>query len=77
MQIRMKKTTKGSPDGANIVEFVIGRVYEVREGASGDDATSLPQSLAEDFIRDGFAEEVKQSTLRATGSGKPGPSETK
>ena len=84
MQIRFKRTAHGSTDGANRVEYVAGRTYETRIGRDGDDTTTLPESLAADFIRDGEAEEVKQSTRAATGdttvakgSGKPGPLETK
>lgn len=84
MQIRIKKSTTGSTNGANVVTYTIGRVYEIRPGVSGDDETTIPESLARDFIRDGFAEEVKRvSTMGAASAAKveqprkPGPSETK
>ena len=84
MQIRFKRTAHGSTDGANRVEYVAGHVYETRTGRDGDDTNTIPERLAADFIRDGDAEEVKQSSRAASGevvvekpSGKPGPTEKK
>lgn len=47
MKIRMLETKKGSPDGIRINEYEIGKKYDI------------PKSLAEAFLRAGWAEEDK------------------
>lgn len=84
MQIRMIQTAHGSTNGANRVEYEKGKVYETRIGRDGDDMTTIPESLAANFIKDGVAEEVHSATRASTTEikvekqpGKPGPKEVK
>lgn len=46
-KIRMIRTTKGSPDGVQVFQYVAGQVYLV------------PPDLADLFVREGWAEEDK------------------
>jgi hypothetical protein len=45
----MVETKKGSPDGINVFEYAKGKSYD------------LPQGLADIFIREGWAEWVKET----------------
>ena len=53
MTIKMKQTTKGSPDGKNVLEYVKDREYQ------------MPDGLAKTFIGMGVATEVTHKAKEA------------
>lgn len=64
MQVKMKSTQKGSPDGITVHTYEKGEVYD------------LPDSLAEVFLEEGWAEKPRK-TVGPTDNKKDGPPETK
>ncbi len=53
-KVRMLKTKAGSPDGIQVFDYQAGQKYD------------LPESLAVVFLRDGWAEEDKESAPAET-----------
>ena len=53
MTIKMKQTTKGSPDGKNVLEYVKDREYQ------------MPDGLAKTFIGMGVATEITHKAKEA------------
>ncbi len=48
MQVRMKSTRLGSPDGIKTVRYMVGQSY------------TLPDSLGQSFIEEGWAEAIPE-----------------